>query len=146
VCIEPNHSTTTGNSFKCSLLISFIEVQGITNTIVKFSPMADDTGTRGLGNPRDLNRGRRTGEQVSVAGWENSHTHNRLYRGSGTGRGGAEDVVVGVAGPEPGGQSAVPERCRQTDGQGRAEDQEARTQCRRRAKPNRQRNAGESCM
>jgi len=51
----------------------------------------------GLGNPRVLN-----GEQVHVAGWENSHTHDPSYGGSGTGKGEAEDVNVVVAGPEAG--------------------------------------------
>jgi len=38
---------------------------------------------------------------VSVAGGE--YTHNPSYGGSGTGREEAEDIVVVVAGPEPGG-------------------------------------------
>jgi len=49
-------------------------------------------------------------EQVSVAGWENSHTHNPSYGSSGTGRGEAQDVVVVVAGLEPGGRGTVKEQ------------------------------------
>jgi len=40
-----------------------------------------------------------------VAAWKNSHTQTSIW-GPHTGRGEAEDVVVVVAGPEPGGKSA----------------------------------------
>jgi len=63
-------------------------------------------GDTGLGNPQGLNRGCRTGEQVSAAGWESSHTHDPLYESSGTDGGEAGDVVVVVVRTEPGGQSA----------------------------------------
>lgn len=41
-----------------------------------------------------------------MVGWDNSHTCNPPYGGSGTSRGEVEDVVLVVAGPEPCGQSA----------------------------------------
>jgi len=88
------------------------------------------TGTRTLGNPRveGIHRGCQNREQVSVAGGgENSHIHTELpYGGSGTGRGEAEDVVIVVAGAEPGGQSVGQRywRRRQTDSWEQADDQE----------------------
>jgi len=64
--------------------------------------------------------------------WQGGRTliHDPSYGGSGTGRGEADDVVVVSRTSWAVSRTEVPERSRQTDSRGQADDHESRKRCR----------------